>query len=70
MDHKLDRDYGSISFSLNFFSLLLILKMLVDELIKMDSKRLYARLFCSVPTALSDEKHRATHMCLAHRMCR
>lgn len=48
-DHKLDRDNGPISFPLNFFNLLLILKMSVDELIKMGSKRVYARLFCSSP---------------------
>ena len=48
-DHKLDRDNGPISFPLNFFNLLLILKMSVDDLIKMGSKRVCARLFCSTP---------------------
>ena len=47
--HRLNSDIGPTYFPLNFFNLLLLLKMLVYELIKIDSKRVCARFLCPNP---------------------
>ena len=47
--HRLNSDIGPTDFPLDFFNLLLLLKMLVYELIKMDSKRVCARFLCPNP---------------------